>query len=135
MRIYFGKGGDYNSYSGYQKDKEKRQNDISLDNLGLTELDWYKWAIKYGKEEIQKDWFVLCEKTREIVKPSIGPLIFWYSFFIETEVRIELLNRGKQVYNVYDGFYYNTDISNEIIDILKEKSKFVYENYMLPIHL
>jgi hypothetical protein len=135
MRIYFGKGSDSASFGGRVQEKQKRLDNTKIDDSGLTELELYQWSLEYGWKVIKDDWFILCEKTREVVKPSIGNLIFWYSFFIETEVRNELLNRGKHVYNVYDGFYYNQDITEEIKELLKIKSKFVYEKFMLPIHL
>jgi hypothetical protein len=132
MRIYFGKGTDKQSFNGYNKDKLKRVNKTK-DYNGLSDLDFFKYALNVGYEVMYKDWKTLCNITREICKPSLGPLIFWYSFFIETEVKIELLKRGKKVYNVYDGFYYNQDISEEIKDILKDKALYVYNKYMKPI--
>jgi hypothetical protein len=126
MRIYFGKGSDKQSYNGYLKDKEKRPR-----NDGM---DFYE-ARDEGYELNYELWTVVCDSTNKICGPSIGNLIFWYVFFIETEVKIELLKRGKKVYNVYDGFYYNEDIRDEIIDILDVKSKYVYNKYMKPIKI
>jgi hypothetical protein len=124
MRIYFGKGSDHQSFNGWLDDKLKR--------LGN---DWMKyWIQEENGFEINYDiWSLVCDSTRKIVGPSIGNLVFWFSFFIETEVKIELLERGKKVYNVYDGFYYKEDIKNEIVEILESKSKYVYNKYMKVI--
>ncbi len=124
MRIYFGKGSDKQSFSGWLNNKLERLND-----------DWMEYWIKEenGYELNYDIWQVLCNSTRKICGTPIGNLIFWFAFFIETEVKIELLKRGKRVYNVYDGFYFNEDISNEIKDILKEKAELIYKNYMIKI--
>jgi hypothetical protein len=124
MRIYFGKGTDRQSYNGYLNNK--------LDRV----KNGYKkyWNDVDDKLDIDFDiWKELCNSTKKIVGKPLGNLIFWFSFFIETEVKIELLKRGKKVYNVYDGFYYNKDIKNEIKKLIKEKANYVYINYMKPI--
>jgi hypothetical protein len=137
MRIYFGKGNDKQSYNGYKQEinkRNERNNKMYSEGL-LTDDDLIDIMYK-NKDMIDiKIWEKLCNSTREICGPSIGPLIFWYSFFIETEVKIELLKRGKNVINVYDGFYFNQDIKDEIIQILDVKSKYVYNKYMKPIKL
>jgi hypothetical protein len=50
-------------------------------------------------------------------------------------VRAEMLSRGKKVYNVYDGFYYDDDIKDEIKKVVEDKAKYVYERWMLPVKL
>jgi hypothetical protein len=124
MRIYFGKRSDKDSYNGYLKDKMKR---------GRKDGEDFLIAQDEGFELNYDLWTIICNSTRKICGAPIGNLIFWYAFFIETEVKIELLKRGKKVYNVYDGFYYNQDIKDEIIDILDVKSKYVYNKYMKSI--
>ena len=98
------------------------------------ELD--KWETEKQSNEDMNIYFwrYLCNSTKKICgQHFIKDLVFWYSFFIETEVKIELLKRGKKVYNVYDGFYFNSDISGEIGLLLKEKAEHVYINYMKPL--
>jgi hypothetical protein len=139
MRIYFGKGTDYQAWRmGYIRERLIREGIIKVKNRKETILDQGKYNLFFNmldnNEDINFDlWKIVSNSTRKICGPSIGPLIFWYSFFIETELKIELLKRGKKVYNVYDGFYYNQEIKNEIIDIFKVKSIYVYENYMKSI--
>jgi hypothetical protein len=128
MRIYFGKGSDEQSYRGYYNDKLKREQNLK-DNYYI-----YK-SLQNDYIENLDIWKLVCDSTRKIVGPSIGNLIFWFTFFIETEVKIELLKRGKKVYNVYDGFYFNKDIKDEIIEILNNKAKYVYDKYMKSIKL
>jgi hypothetical protein len=123
MRVYFGKGSDKQSYGGYSKERKKRN-----ENDGLFED-----MLNNGQLVDYNVWKVICESTRKVVGQPIGNLIMWYSFFIETEIKIELLKRGKTAYNVYDGFYYNADIKDEIIDILNEKAIVVYNKCMKPI--
>jgi hypothetical protein len=124
MRIYFGTGSDKQSFNGWLNDKLKR--------LGIKFMDY--WAKEDEGFELNLNiWNVLCNSTRKIVGPSLGNLIFWFTFFIETEAKIELLKRGKIIYNVYDGFYYNQDIKAEIEDIIKTKAKVVYDMYMKHI--
>jgi hypothetical protein len=125
MRVYFGKGTEKQSYSGYKEEKLKREQNSYWP--GAREED----LLPYDFNE----WYEICRSTEKICGPSIGNLIFWYAFFIETEVKIELLKRGKKVYNVYDGFYYDKDIKDEIIDILDVKSKYVYNKYMKYIKI
>jgi predicted DNA-binding protein YlxM (UPF0122 family) len=125
MRVYFGKGSSLQSYNGYDTERQKRMNNPDLymelyDNYRLITYDIWKQV---------------CNSVFKVVGQSLGNLVMWFSFFIETEVKIELLNRGRVVYNVYDGFYFNGDIKDEIIDLLKVKSKFVYDNYMKVIRL
>jgi hypothetical protein len=123
MRIFFGKGTERQSYSGYKKDKLKREQNSYWP--GAREED----LLPYDFNE----WYEICRSTEKICGPSIGNLIFWFTFFIETEVKIELLKRGKKVYNVYDGFYFNEDIKDEIKDMLEDKAKYVYNKYMKAI--
>jgi hypothetical protein len=125
MRIYFGKGTDRQSYNGYDKERLKRVKDVGI----------FKKMLDNGEGIDFSFWSVVCNSTRKVVGQPLGNLVMWFSFFIETEVKIELLNRGRVVYNVYDGFYFNGDIKDEIIDLLKVKSKFVYDNYMKVIRL
>ena len=142
MRIYFGTGSEKQSFLGYKEGYEKRNKELfDLVKNGF-DLDYNGKIIKYKPDFLTDDelfpytldeWYELSCSIEKIIGQSIGPLIFWYTFFLETEVRIELLNRGKVVYNVYDGFYYNKDIADEIKIILEQKSKFIYDNYMLPI--
>jgi len=137
MRIYFGKGTDLQSYNGYIQEREKRneRHNTLYDKGELDDSDLIDIMYR-NKETLDLSvWKKICNSTREVCGKSIGPLVFWFSFFIETEVKIELLNRGKTVYNVYDGFYFNQDISSEISDILAEKAKYVYDTYMKPIRL
>lgn len=124
MRVYFGKGSDKQSYNGYLKDRLKRPR---RDGIEFYEAQEAGYELNYDL------WTAICGSTRKIAGPSIRNLIFWFSFFIETEVKIELLKRGKTVYNVYDGFYYNEDIKDEIIEILEYKAKYVYDKYMKVI--
>jgi hypothetical protein len=126
MRIYFGKGSDRQSFNGWLNDK--------LQRLGNNWMDYWK-AEDEGFEVNYNIWSALCDAIRKLVGPSLGNLIFWFTFFIETEVKVELLKRGKKVYNVYDGFYFNQDIKDEIEELLKIKSKYVYDNYMKPIQI
>jgi hypothetical protein len=144
MRIYFGKGSFEQSYMGMN---EARQGNNRLKKIfgldrtkkdllkGLSEYEYFKKMLDNGELIDLKVWNIICNSTRNVIGPFIGNLIFWFCFFIETEVKIELLNRGKVVYNVYDGFYYNEDIKEEIKDLLAEKALFVYENCMRVIHL
>lgn len=126
MRVYFGKGSDLQSYNGYLNDKLKR--------VGNNYMSF--WYDMDKKEEIDFEmWKVICNSVRNICGPSLGNLVFWFSFFIETEVKIELLKQGKIVYNVYDGFYYNQDIKAEIVELLKVKAQYVYNNYMKLIKI
>jgi hypothetical protein len=105
-----------------------------LDRLGD---DWMNYWIQQDEGfELNLDlWKVICDSVRKICGTPIGNLIFWYAFFLETEVKIELLKRGKKVYNVYDGFYYNEDINNEIREILDTKSRYIYNEYMKVIKI
>ena len=131
MRVYFGKGSEKQSFNGYKDDYMKRNKES------------WEYVKKYFPKEKMEDfigftfdeWYEVCCSVENICGVSIGVLVFWYAFFIETEVKIELLNRGKKVYNVYDGFYFDQDISAEIKALLKEKAEFVYENYMLPVKI
>jgi hypothetical protein len=126
MRIYFGTGSVKQSFNGWLNDKLMRTDNEFVEY-------WDKEEAGY---EINKDiWQAVYNSTNKICGLSIGNLIFWYAFFIETEVKIELLKQGKKVYNVYDGFYFNQDISNEIRELLKVKSKLVYDNYMKVIQI
>jgi hypothetical protein len=121
MRIYFGKGSDRQSFNGYLNSK--------LDRLKNNYAQY--WDDVSDKLDIDFNiWQELCKSTRKICGQPLGNLIFWFSFFIETEVKIELLKRGKKVYNVYDGFYFNEDISGEIKQLIKEKANYVYIKYM-----
>jgi hypothetical protein len=126
MRIYFGKGSDKQSYNGYLNNK--------LDRLGD---DWMNYWIQQDEGfELNLDlWKVICDSVRKFCGVPIGNLIFWYAFFLETEVKIELLRSGKKVFNVYDGFYYNEDISKEIREILDTKSRYIYNEYMKVIKI
>jgi hypothetical protein len=136
MRIYFGKGSEKQSFMGYKDDYMKR-NKESWENI-QNAIKNKLWPA-FEKDEFFPytfdEWYELCASTEKICGKSIGNLVFWYSFMLETEVKIELLKRGKKVYNVYDGFYYNSDISEEIREILKEKSIYIYDNYMQCIKL
>jgi hypothetical protein len=124
MRIYFGKGSIKQSFNGYQRNK--------LDRMQNNYKQY--WDDIDDKLAIDFDiWQELCRSTKKICGPPLGNLIFWFTFFLETEVKIELLRRGKTVYNVYDGFYYNKDIKDEIRELLEAKSKYIYNEYM--IHL
>ena len=129
MRIYFGKGTEKQSFKGY-KDEYMKRNKNMWENVVKI--------MKMKKEDFVPltfdEWYELCCSTENICGASIGNLVFWYSFFLETEVKIELLKRGKKVYNVYDGFYFNANIGQEISDILREKSQFVFNNFMSPIN-
>ncbi|GHU04703.1 hypothetical protein FACS1894147_10160 [Spirochaetia bacterium] len=138
MRIYFGKGSDIQAWNGYLKEKLPREKLATYKNnkeiiIDKKNYDWYFKMLDNGEGLDFKLWQTIYASTRKICGPSIHNLIFWYSFFIETEVKIELLKRGKKVYNVYDGFYYNQDIKDEIKDILKIKAMYVYNKYMKPI--
>jgi hypothetical protein len=124
MRIYFGKGSDKQSFNGWLDDKLKRLENNWMDYWDLEDKGF---EINYNV------WQILCDSTRKIVGPPIGNLVFWFTFFIETEVKVELLKRGKKVYNVYDGFYFDKDIKDEIVELLKIKSKYVYNKFMKPI--
>ncbi|GHU71015.1 hypothetical protein FACS189450_06370 [Spirochaetia bacterium] len=138
MRIYFGKGSDLQAWQGYMTEKLERE-ELSVMKKNreviLDEEKYWSFGDVLDRYEALNlpIWKIISASTRKICGPSIGNLVFWYSFFIETEVKIELLKRGKKVYNVYDGFYFNKDIKDEIIDILKVKSKYVYNKYMKPI--
>ena len=131
MRIYFGKGSEKQSFKGY-KDEYMKRNKEEWENI-------IKVFPKFKKDDFYPvtfdEWYEICCSTEKICGASIGALVFWFTFFIETEIRIELLKRGKKVYNVYDGFYFNQDISAEISEILKEKAKYVYDHYMINIKL
>jgi hypothetical protein len=128
MRIYFGKSTPAVSYYGYYREKETRDPELkdnyhvfkTLENEHIIDLDV---------------WNELCNSTFKVVGMPLGNLVMWYSFFIETEVKIELLKRERVVYNVYDGFYFNSDISREIKKLLIEKSKFVYDKFMQVVKL
>jgi hypothetical protein len=140
MRIYFGSGSDYQAWKGYLDERLQREKLIEIKNKKKTILDegkhkYFLDMLENGEDMYFDLWKIVSASTEKICGASIGNLIFWYSFFIETEVKIELLNRGKKVYNVYDGFYYNKDIKNEIIEILKVKSKYVYDKYMKVIKI
>jgi hypothetical protein len=102
----------------------------------FAELDRWEAEKKFDQDVNQTLWYKICKSTKKICGGDfIGTIVFWFAFFIETEVKIELLKRGKKVYNVYDGFYYNQDISAEIAQILKEKSLFVYDEFMKKIKI
>jgi hypothetical protein len=103
--------------------------------LAFSEIDIWETEKKFNEDINIYIWRCICNSVRKICGQPIGNIIFWFAFFIETEIKIELLKRGKKVYNVYDGFYFNQDISNEIAEILAEKAKFVYDNYMIKIKL
>jgi hypothetical protein len=124
MRIYFEKGTDTQSYvKGYILDVKKRKGNSKLIDNMIENDEWITLEL----------WKTLAGSLRKIVGPSIGNLINWYSFFIETEVKIELLKKKMRVYNVYDGFYSDRDIRDDIIEILDKKSKYVYNKFMKPI--
>lgn len=127
MRIYFGKGSDWHSYNGYDKERRERVKD--------EDLYVFDKMLENGELVDFRIWKMLCNSTRKIVGASIGNLIFWYTFAIEAEVLLELQNRGMAVYNVYDGFYYNKCIGREIQRLVREKALFVYENFMKGIGL
>jgi hypothetical protein len=99
----------------------------------FKDLDKWETEKKFNEDTGYEIWTDVCNSVRKVCGKSIGSLIFWYAFFIETEVKIELLRRGKVVYNVYDGFYFNQDITNEIKDIINIKAKYVYNKFMKPI--
>jgi hypothetical protein len=146
MRFYFGKTLDKRAYlGGYVKTEAKKRPEklkIDLiDDYGNKTTGYYDLRAQYEKDAKRGDididydlYYDLGIATENVVKPSIKALIFWYTFFLETEVKIELLNQGKIVYNVFDGFYYNADIKNDILTILEEKAEFIYNRYMKPIH-
>jgi hypothetical protein len=137
MRIYNGKGSFKQSYLGWICDKKKRILQAKEEGI-YTDCDSIIRALdgmaKFGGGGgiDLETWELLCLSTERVIGPFIGNLVAWYSFFIETEVKIELLNRGKVVYNVYDGFYYDEDIRLEIGRLVAEKAKYVYEKYMKP---
>jgi AcrR family transcriptional regulator len=127
MRIYFESYSDKNSFRLFESEMIKR----------FEDEDWSVGELIAKRELLvtKKDWPRLCESTRKIVGTSIGPLVFWYTFFIEAEVLLELLKRGKKVYSVYDGFYYDKDIGGEIDILVRKKALFVYKNYMKTVRL
>jgi len=128
MRIYFEKVSDEKSYLNYYKEKSKR--DIELKE---NYQDFKRFQNNFV---ITLDiWKEICNSTRKVCGKPIHNLIWWYCSLLEAEVRVELLNRGKKVYNVYDGFYFNQDIGDEIDKIVMEKSKFIFDNFMKPIWL
>ncbi|MDR2457726.1 MAG: hypothetical protein LBD41_04520 [Clostridiales Family XIII bacterium] len=129
MRIYFRKGTELQAFNGYKDEKLEREKDIIKDTM-------YYFGKRDKSEFLPFDfnyWYEICQSTEKICGPSIHNLVFWFSFFIETEVKVELLKRGKKVYNVYDGFYYDEDIKDEIVEILENKAKYVYDKYMRAI--
>jgi hypothetical protein len=134
MRIYFrdrGRSEEWN-YGRYKIDRVKR---IKKEGGGV---EYFKRAIE-NREDLNFDvWNKLCNSVDRVCGLSIGNLIWWYCFMIETEVKIELLGRGKAVYNVYDGFYYDVNdksIKDEIEKLLIEKSAIIYEKYMKCVRL
>jgi hypothetical protein len=144
MRIYFGKGSFRQSYNGMNENRQGNsvfRKILGLDRInkdlikGLSEYEYFQKMLDNGELIDLKVWDIICKSTENVIGAFLGNLIFWYCFFIETEVKIELLNRGKVVYNVYDGFYYYQDIKDEIRDILKVKAKFIYDKYMKVIKL
>lgn len=148
MRFYFGSRYDKRAWrSGYITDRLKRENVKKGKRIVKIEIDSKEYDFIIDRyddffkmmdngEDLNFDvWVKLAKSTDEIVGKSLGNLVMWYSFFIETEVKIELLSRGKVVYNVYDGFYYNSDIKDEIRELLGEKAKFVYDNFMKCVKL
>ena len=129
MRIFFRENSSpKNTFKFYRNKflKRKQMDKIFYDNdLNYPTIKESQWLDYYSA-------------TEKIVMPSIGNLIFWFTFFLETEVKIELLNRGKKVYSVHDGFYYQEKYKDEtkaeIIQILNIKAVEIYEKYMKPLH-
>jgi hypothetical protein len=142
MRIYFGNGSYKQAWrNGYIRERLEREGIIKIErNFREVILDKKKYddffKMLNNDEDINYDvWQTLSKSVENICGPSIGNLVAWYSFFIETEVKIALLRSGKVVYNVYDGFYYDEDIKEEIKDLLGKKAKFVYNKFMKVIRL
>jgi len=135
MRVYFGKGSEKQSYLGYKDDYMKRNIESWNSIKNAVKL---KLFPKFNKADFFPytfdEWYEICCSVEKICGKSIGNLVFWFAFFLETEVKIELQKMGKTVYNVYDGFYYNQDIKSEISEILKLKSEYLYNNYMRLIY-
>lgn len=139
MRIYFGRKRKEDLFRNYRYGFLKRHKDYE------TEIEeWpggpittrYDHPGNYTTIK-ENEWIDYYNTTQKIVGPSIHNLIWWFCFFLETEVKIELLDKGKTVYNVYDAFYfdkrYKEETKAEIIEILKDKARAVYENWMKPL--
>jgi hypothetical protein len=133
MRIYFGKGTDLQSYGAYDKERRKGLRNSKIFNL--SEAEYFDQMVESGELINFESWQKICNSTRKIVGPPIGNLIMWYSFFLEVEVIYTLMKKGKRVYNVYDGFYYERDIADEIKNLLTKKAVYIYKNYMKPVKL
>jgi hypothetical protein len=135
MRIYFrdrSKSERWN-YGRYKIERIKR-----INKEGVESAEYFRKTIENGEDLNFKVWNVLCNSVDRVCGVSIGNLIWWYCFMIETEVKIELLGRGKVVYNVFDGFYYDVndkDIKDEIRELLNEKTVIIYDKYMKCIRL
>jgi hypothetical protein len=153
MRMYNGKGTVVQSYNGWLADKRKeidegikggiydKKNAYLLYRF-FDEVKYWNCKDEKGKKahkEVYGDylyfeaWEKLYNSTVKLIGSFLGNLVMWFAFFIETEVKIELLNRDKVVYNVYDGFYFDRDIGKETELLVAEKALFVYENYMKKI--
>jgi hypothetical protein len=135
MRIYFRDGSKSErwNYGRYKIERIKR-----INKEGVESAEYFRKTIESGKDLNFKVWNILCNSVDRVCGVSIGNLIWWYCFMIETEVKIELLGRDKVVYNVFDGFYYDVndkDIEDEIRELLNEKTVIVYDKYMKCIRL
>jgi hypothetical protein len=76
MRIFFGTGSDKQSFKACDKNFSLR-----IDENQVEKFEEMGLVISYG------EWQDLCNSTRKIVSPSIGKLIFWFTFFLETGIR------------------------------------------------
>jgi hypothetical protein len=128
MRLFFRENKSLKqTFTYYKRDFLKRK---IIDKYLFDDIDYP--SIK------QLQWLDYYCATVKTALPSIDNLNFWFCFFLETELKIELLNRGKKVYNIYDAFYYHEKLKDEtkaeIIQILSVKAVEIYEKWMKPIH-
>ena len=129
MSMFFGEVSARQLFNAYRNDYIKRHKGYDVDYYNNPDNH------KTIKEHI---WLDIFQSMQKIVMPSIRNLIWWFCFFLETEVKIELLKKGKQVYNIHDAFYYHEKFKDEtkaeIIQILNIKAVEIYEKYMKPLH-
>jgi len=128
MRMFFGKTSPRQLFTAHRNDFVRRHKgytyEIYDDPCNIETIKDYVWLDIYNS-------------FQNIVMPPIKALVFWFTFFLETEIKIELLKNGKKVYNVFDGFYYHERFKDEtraeIEQIMNVKAIEICENWMKPL--